>query len=326
MTGDLNFARFEARIRFTSDASLPLWAGNALRSGFGARLKEMVCINQSAAIASGSEGACASCLNRESCAYYRFYNAQQPEDARVLRKQADISRLFVIDPPAFGKYGIGEGAVLGFTLFEEGAKFLPYFILGLRNLGESGLGKGYRDGLGRYDLEMIDSLGLDKRENVFFGDTVFNRAISISYREILGRSEEFSGKIRLRFKTPTQIKENDQFTARPSFRGLLSRLLFRANALAEFHGTGMLYDQEETLSILGPCREVKISRARTRELRQKRYFHDQGKASWLPPFFTGDLIYEGEFSREVMALLRLGEAIHVGKMATFGNGRYEVMK
>lgn len=324
MGGDITFARFEARIRFTSDASLPIWAGNALRSGFGARLREMVCINPGRTVTGISEGECATCLHRESCAYDRFYNARPPEDARVLRKQAKISRPFVIEPPASGRYRAGEGAVLGFTLFGEGAQFLPYFILGLRNLGESGLGEGYREGFGRFDLETIDCLGLDRRENVFSLDTVFNRTIPISYAEILGRAVDFSGKIRLRFKTPTQIKESDQFTTRPSFRGLVSRLLFRANALAEFHGSGMLYNQEETLSILSRCREVRISGGQTRELRQRRYFHDQGKASWLPPFFTGDLIYEGEFSREVMALLRLGEAIHVGKMATFGNGRYEV--
>lgn len=42
------------------------------------------------------------------------------------------------------------------------------------------------------------------------------------------------------------------------------------------------------------------------------------------PFFVGEITYRGEFSREVMALLELGRLIHVGKMATFGNGMYEV--
>ena len=43
-----------------------------------------------------------------------------------------------------------------------------------------------------------------------------------------------------------------------------------------------------------------------------------------PPFFVGEITYRGEFSREVMALLELGRLIHVGKMATFGNGLYEI--
>jgi Uncharacterized conserved protein (DUF2276). len=317
---DLVLSRFEARIRFTSDAKMPRWAGNALRSGFGARLRDLVCVDGGASF----DDNCAGCPHRENCVYDRFYNARPPENAQVLRKQAAISRPFVLDPLVSGEYRIGEGAVLGFTLFGGGVEYLPYFILALRNLGESGLGRGYRDGYGRYDLEFIDSLGFGQRENVFSGGTVFNRVVSISYGEILRRSEEHRGAISLRFTTPTQIKENDRFTTEPSFRGLVSRLLFRANILAEFHGTGMLYDNEKTLRILGRCREVKISSARTRKMHQKRYFRDQGRDAWLPPFFTGEINYSGEFSEDVMALLELGQVIHVGKMATFGNGRYEV--
>ena len=86
----------------------------------------------------------------------------------------------------------------------------------------------------------------------------------------------------------------------------------------------MLYDSEEALRILGRCREVKISSARTRKMHQKRYFRGQGRDARLPPFFTGEITYSGTFSDDVMALLELGQVIHVGKMATFGNGRYEV--
>ena len=68
-----------------------------------------------------------------------------------------------------------------------------------------------------------------------------------------------------------------------------------------------------------------IKCASTRELQVERYFHRQ---KWekrpLAPFFAGELTYSGEFSQNVMALLELGRLIHVGKMATFGNGAYEI--
>lgn len=126
----------------------------------------------------------------------------------------------------------------------------------------------------------------------------------------------------LRFTTPAQIKENERFTSEPSFRGFVSRLLSRANALAEFHGEGMLYDNRAALDILGSCRGVEISGSKTRPVHQERYFRDQGKKAKLPPFFVGEITYSGEFTEDVVALLRLGEVTHVGKMATFGNGRY----
>jgi hypothetical protein len=44
-SGGLTLFRFEARGRFTTEAELPLWAGNFLRRGFCLRLREMVCAN-----------------------------------------------------------------------------------------------------------------------------------------------------------------------------------------------------------------------------------------------------------------------------------------
>lgn len=41
----------------------------------------------------------------------------------------------------------------------------------------------------------------------------------------------------------------------------MGRLISRANTLAEFYGSGMLYDNQETLTILGKCRQVALKRA-----------------------------------------------------------------
>jgi len=82
--------------------------------------------------------------------------------------------------------------------------------------------------------------------------------------------------------------------------GLMSRLLFRANALAEFYGSGiMLYDNEQVLALLGSCRSISIVRANTEEIRAERYFHKQSmKKQHLPLFFAGEITYLGSFSRD----------------------------
>jgi len=342
VSGDLEFAEYEARIRFTAPAFLPQWSGNALRSGFGARLREMVCLRpnragagwegagtsrngSSISSAGGSSDDCQSCLQRNSCVYDYFYNARPPADAKVLRRQSDPPRPFAFGPPAPGRYEPGDEARLGFTLIGLGVQHLPYFLLGLRNLGESGIGKGYREGRGRFVLESVDSVGYGKRENIFSGNTVYNRSILLSYRQILQASSGHEGDLTISFTSPAQIKEEGRFTAVPSFRGLISRLLSRANILAEYYGSGSLYDGKEALSILGQCRQVAVAGADTRDLWQERYFH-KGKSERRPlaPFFSGRITYAGEFSQDMMALLELGRHIHVGKMATFGNGGYEI--
>lgn len=128
------------------------------------------------------------------------------------------------------------------------------------------------------------------------------------------------------FITPAQIKENDRFTAAPSFRGFMSKLLSRANVLAEYYGSGALCSTEEALNILGECRSIAIASAMTREIWEERYFHKQKQEKRpIAPFFTGRITYSGEFSLEMMALLELGRKIHVGKMVTFGNGIYDVL-
>ena len=124
---------------------------------------------------------------------------------------------------------------------------------------------------------------------------------------------------------PLIWQEPSPSNAAPSFRALISRLLSRANSLAELYGSGALCSSDEALLLLGQSRLVAISSASTRSIRTERYFHRQKREiKPIAPFFVGELTYSGEFSREIMALLELGRHIHVGKMATFGNGAYEI--
>lgn len=321
--GDIVLSHFDVKVSFESDADLDRWPGDVLRSGFGARLRALVCAARPGPAAPRD---CTDCQLAGVCVYDFFYNSRPPDDARVLRKQRDIPRPFVFDPPLPGRYSAGSTARFGFTLLGRGIDHMPYFLVALRNLGESGMSRGYRKGCGRFTMESVDSVGYGTRVNIFSGGRVFNRAIRLSYQDMLRGSTDHSGDLTIRFLTPVQIKENEQFTAIPTFRGLISRLLFRANALAEFYGSGMLYDSESVLSILGECRSVTVTGARIQDMRAKRYFHRQRiKMHTLPPFFKGEITYTGEFSRDIMALLELGRFIHVGKMATFGNGLYEVV-
>ena len=286
---------------------------------------KMVCTSPARGLQPDQDG-CLNCPQKDMCPYEFFYNSRLPEGAKVLRKQSDIPRPFTIEPPRPGTYSAGQSGSFGFTLIGRGISYLPYFLLAMRNLGETGMSLDFRKGLGRYLLESVDSVGYGARSEIFSGDTVYNRSIVLKYSDMLKASREHSGNIAIFFTTPAQIKENGMFTAAPSFRGLMGRLISRANALAEFFGSGMLYDHQKVLSILGECRQVSIARARTEEIYAKRHFYNQGPGKKpLAPFFRGEISYSGDFSQDIMALLELGRLIHVGKMVTFGNGRYDLV-
>jgi len=261
------------------------------------------------------------------CIYDSVYNARILPGKQNLRRTADPPRPFALMPPIPGYYSAGAEADFGLALFGQAQEHLPYFLLALKALGESGLGSGYRTGLGRFQLGSVDCLGYGTRSPVLSGDTVFSgqQLATISYQEILAASQEQFGEVTLIFKTPAQIKENGVFTAAPSFRALISRLLSRANSLAELYGSGALCSSDEALSLFGQARLVAVSSASTRSILAERYFHSQkSEIKPVAPFFIGEITYSGEFSREMMALLEMGRHIHVGKMATFGNGAYEI--
>jgi hypothetical protein len=319
--GDLRLCRLEAKIRFITPAKLPFWSGNSLRSGLGARLRDVACINQ------GHQEDCDSCHHRMLCVYDSIYNARILPGKQNLRRTADPPRPFALVPPIPGYYSAGAEADFGLALFGQAQEHLPYFLLALKALGESGLGSGYRTGMGKFQLGPVDCLGYGTRSPVLSGDTVFSgqQLATISYQEILAASQEHFGEVKLIFKTTAQIKENGVFTAVPSFRALISRLLSRANSLAELYGSGALCSSDEALSLFGQARLVAVSSASTRTILAERYFHQQkSEIKPVAPFFIGEITYSGEFSQEIMALLEMGRHIHVGKMATFGNGAYEI--
>jgi len=188
--GDIVLSHFDVRVRFESDADLARWPGDVLRSGFGARLRALVC---AARPGPGAPRDCTDCQLAGICVYDFFYNSRPPDGARVLRKQRDIPRPFVFDPPLPGRYSAGSTSMFGFTLLGRGIDHMPYFLVALRNLGESGMSRGYRKGCGRFTMESVDSIGYGRRVNIFSGGRVFNRAIFTDrYAQGVGGSQRGS--------------------------------------------------------------------------------------------------------------------------------------
>jgi len=320
MDFDFTFSRFEVDIRFIADAYLPLWKGNTLRSAFGLALREITCNRRED---------CGECLLRKKCHYSYLFDTSPPEDAPVLRKQGDIARPFILEAPNLRKreFKRGERTKFYFTLFGRGIEYFPYFLVAIREMGERGLGKGYKKGSGRFVIEGVNAVDEinGKKITIYEDDTVLNRSLEMMYQDILSGSEEWDGELKLIFTTPTQIKKDGRFITDPDFRTLISRLLFRVNMIGTFHCGKMLYDEEGVREILEVCEGVELKRRNVNVMDyMERYSRVQGKKIKIPTFFVGELVYDGSFSRDLMALIELGRFTHVGKLATFGCGKYEV--
>ena len=180
-------------------------------------------------------------------------------------------------------------------------------------------------------MQSAESITPETKHQVYINGDLDREIASFSYHDIQKASEELNGLVVLQFLTPTMIGDSSGHTSRPALRNLLFHLLKRANQLSSFFGTGALYLPEECQTILKNAEEVIIKSAHVNEIYSRRQLN-QWKDSrdefpcQEPPYFMGEIVYEGTFSKEIMALLTLGQIIHVGKGAEAGNGLFHVQE
>lgn len=301
-------------IKFEEPASLPEWKGNFIRGVLAKHVRDISC--------SRKRQDCKLCRMRSNCVYYALFEASAPANARYLSKLEGIPRPIVISETGMDKsaYECGETASFGIVLVGSGLKGLPVIVGALQNLGECGMSIGGHRG--KFVLERVQARGLDENNLNVFEDGKLNLDFPrLRFEDFLVKVENYSGKLCLNFLTPTQIKAEGTVETPPKFRNLLARLAFRVNALANYY-TGKLEIAEGKIKqMLRASENVRIGSTEIKILPEfLRVSHN--KVTRHHMFFMGKIWYEGEFSRDVMALLRFGSLLHVGKYAGFGCGEY----
>jgi CRISPR/Cas system endoribonuclease Cas6 (RAMP superfamily) len=115
------------------------------------------------------------------------------------------------------------------------------------------------------------------------------------------------------------LKTEGEVATVPQFHVLIKRLRDRLNALSYFYcGTALDMDFQELGRQAEKVKEIAVQSRwidRSRRTR-KGFMQDLGG-------FIGEVIYRGDF-KPFLPLLLLGEYVHVGKNAAFGNGWYRL--
>ncbi|MDD2835848.1 MAG: type I-U CRISPR-associated protein Csb2 [Methanothrix sp.] len=330
--GDIQICLLDVKIRFLTQAYIPLWTGDSFRAGLGNKLRDRVCAfyvnsQKDPSIAMKEYRNCRkNCELSQCCSYGRLFvslpKADQDGSVRFFEPPLPL----ILIPPATGSYDPDEFASVGFATIGQASDTLPYIFLALRDLGKSGLGRDRHIGGGRFNLDSADSLTPQERKQVYHNDNLQNMISSFSYFDILRQAEGFNGSVALKFLTPTHIGDEIGYSSRPSFGMLLMHLLLRANTLSSSHGTGYLYNPRECQNILENAEKVEQVSAFVKEIHARRQANMNNEFVWQPPYFLGEIIYRGSFSKDMMALLSLGEIIHVGRAATIGNGMFKMQR
>jgi hypothetical protein len=268
------------------------------------------------------------------CPYTAVFQPFVPEGSEKISKNRDIPRPFVIKPPLETKetYLPGERLSFDIVLFGKTKDYLPYFIVTFKELSQAGLGRSR----GPVELCAVGHVGSDCVEVPVYtkeNNLVQPPAKAISWADLCSpnganhgamNSPQANGnnvmRVTLRFLTPTMLKADGAQARRPAFGPIAKRLRDRINALSYFYcGEGLDIDfkafgeqADKIKTVVDSTHWVESSRYS----RRREVSHDLSG-------FVGDVSFEGDLA-PFIPYLKLGEYVHVGKNAVFGNGWFEI--
>jgi hypothetical protein len=281
---------------------------NMLRGSFEMSFRRLVCHDTTLD--------CRECPLRATCPYPPIFRPSPPASTERLSKQQDLPRPFLFEPPAQGHDVLEPGAPLqiGLTAFGSAQVALPYLVVALRALGDRGLGPTR----GRLRLERVSAETPAGAVEVFDGakTTVRTRTPALRLAHLHRPGDDSATRLRVRFLTPTTLKRDGRLIERPTLGDLAVRIRDRLSSLASFFGDGPLDIDFKGLARAADA--VRTVECRTSWQHRTRRSSRTGETHETSGF-TGEATYEGDLG-PLMPLVRMGERLHVGKYAVWGNG------
>jgi len=309
------FVRYRITLIPRTALVLPLHSrGSILRGAFGITLRRLVCHD--------IDLACPTCPLESSCAYPQSFEPRPPADSDRLSNFQDVPRPFIFDPPSSESpdFPAGVPVTFGLTAIGRAARLIPYFVSAFRTLADEGLGPRRA----KFDLVNVAAIDAGGAATAIYEKTtplVRLAAPTLRAANLTKPGDTARTTLTLRFSTPLDLKDHGVPVGIPEFAPLIRRLRDRANALATFFADGPLDLDFKGISAL--AEGVKLVRNGTRLIEVNRTSSRTGQRHDVGGLL-GEAAYDGEGIGNLMALVRVGEVVHVGKHAAFGNGGMEV--
>ncbi len=293
----LSLSSLTAHLNFVSPAEFPYWMGSTFRGGFGIYLRKACCpdINRD----------CLTCEEREECIFYHSHMRESSSYGHSAPPKP-----LIIVPPFFGKtLSVEKGYLqLNILLFGKFTKYLPHTVLGLRLLGQAGIGSKRRYDMNQFTISSINCNF--SREVVCDGHTVNLESMKvIDIADI--KPVKMDETLTIKFKTP--------FIAKNEFPPSFDRLLWHI--------------RQRTIQYVneyGDATRVPEFRAKGEVTHSKEHFHKLkrrsqrgGKQEFYG--YTGIVEYRVDEMDETAGwLLGVGELMGAGPKSSFGCGCFEV--
>ncbi|MCS7180808.1 MAG: CRISPR system precrRNA processing endoribonuclease RAMP protein Cas6 [bacterium] len=298
---NLKFSIINFSLSPENELNLPFFRGATIRGALGYAFKKNICIKK--------EIVCKECNLIQDCVYIKLF---EPKIKNKNEKVEEIPRPYVIEFPNERKnlYKTGEKFQFNLILFGEAIQYFPYFFLSFIELGKTGLGK-YRE---KFYIESVFQK-YPTEKNIFKIGNEFMEKIEEKNFEIECKDIK---SIKIKFITPTKIKNEGRFIQVPEFSVFIKAILRRVSQILYFWCD---YKEKNNFSeILEDAEKVKIGRCSLKWIDYKRYSTRQ-KTTMKMGGILGEIEYRGNIGK-FYPLISAGSYIHIGKNTSFGLGKY----
>ena len=287
----LTFDLCSARFQFTAQEPIHFPAGkpgNILRGAFGSIFRDIACAPECPGRLGGN---IRECERRASCAYARIF--EPASTGAGPSGLADWPRPFVFRASHLDGRTVQPGERFWFdvNLFEAQNPPVDDFAQAFAALGTEGLGPRR----GRAD---------------FVSSTPTPVSIPLDHAPTSVK------RLRVRFKTPTELKSRDERAAQPEFGILFARIRDRLSTLRALYGAGALPIDFRAMGERAAA--VRMTRCELAHVDAERRSSRTGQVHTIGGF-VGVAEYEGELA-EFVPYLEAARWTGVGRQCVWGKG------
>lgn len=219
----------------------------------------------------------------------------------------------------------GQSFQFTITLFGEGFRFLPYFVLAASAMGDAGVGPGR----GIFEIVSIranNPLTGASQAILSEGERVVRpQALPVSWGDVQNALQgcPTEGNLRVEFLSPTRLIESNSLVKAPDFGVFFRRLLERIDELSIQHNGGQRRPPEEVQAIYALADQVRLVDSSTQWV---DLWGPSGRTGRSTPMagFVGSATYRSSHWEVLLPWLLLGQGTQVGKLTAKGNGVFQV--
>lgn len=242
----------------------------------------------------------------------------------------EVRRAYSLVPPYHLPDVLKPGECFSFvlTLFGQGMNYLPYFILAVPAMGETGVGPGR----GKFELQAVCALNPSTYhiEYVLAPGQRMVRipSMQMSWHQAFCAAQNLlqdmpDNRLKLHFVTPARLIFDQHLVKTPDFGVFFRRMLARLDDIGRQYAAQDRRLPHELQSLNNMADQVRLVE---QDIHWVDLFSYSGRTQTKSPMggFTGTAIYQSHHWHELLPWLYFSQALQVGKSAVKGNGVFEI--